>query len=55
MSDCEHPEDEPLVWRFNQGNPVFLCPRCRAIVGYDPVGSNSITLAQLRELKRAVV
>lgn len=54
-ADCQHPMDEPLVWKFNGGNPCYLCPRCRVTVGYDPMGSNSMTLRQLRSLNRAVV
>lgn len=54
-AQCQHPEDEPLIWKFNKGNPCYLCPRCRAILAYDPVGSSAVTLRQLKDAGRVVV
>lgn len=54
-AECKHPKDKPLIWKFNQGNPCYLCPQCRGIVGYSADGRSDMTLAELQRLNRAVV
>jgi hypothetical protein len=51
---CRHPENEALIWKFNSGNPAYLCPRCRTIVGYSVHGRSDMTLAELRSKKQAL-
>lgn len=54
-AECTHPQNEPLIWKFNGGNPCYLCPWCRLILGYDSRGRSDMTLAELRRFNRAVV